>query len=259
MDAPGSGTGAVATPRRRCHPLLPFLAVVPLLTLPVHRASGADVLVADTYIETPALKRFARSFRTQLVLAICSDALVAQPPKSKTIGCERESCPPNGCAPDQCDSPNSGWRELAYYSDCGASAFLLAIDGVRAGPIQAATSDRERNRAVGHMEGEGYRFRFGEADYLVRTVMTNKGGPGSRARLEVLRNGKPYATLLETDAHDMEFAVTWMGDLNGDGAPDFVVAGSRNIYEKVNGLFLSRKGRPGSYSFVRQRETGGTL
>jgi hypothetical protein len=50
-----------------------------------------------------------------------------------------------------------------------------------------------------------------------------------------------------------------MGDLNGDGAPDVVVACSRNIYEEVYGLFLSRKGKASSYDFVKQRETGGTL
>jgi hypothetical protein len=109
------------------------------------------------------------------------------------------------------------------------------------------------------MQGEGFRFRFAEADYLVRTEMTNKGSPGSRARLEILRNGKSYATPLEVDAHDMTCGVQWMGNLNGDDVPDLVVACTRNTYEAINGLFLSRKGTAGVYEFVRQRETGGVL
>ena len=256
---PGIGSGVGAMRRPGQHSLLPFLAAGLLLALPADGARGADVLVAGGYIETPALERFARSFWTPGVLAICGDALVVQAPKLKVIGCELERCPPEGCAPGQCSSPKSGWRELAYYSDCGASAFLLGFDGLRAGPIRAATPDRERNRIVGHMEGEGYRFRFADADYLIRTVMTNKGTPGSQARLEILRNGAPYATPLEMDADDLVCLVTWMGDLNGDGVPDLVVACTRNTYEKINGLFLSRTGRPASYEVVRQRETGGAL
>jgi hypothetical protein len=147
---------------------------------------------------------------------------------------------------------------LEYYSDCGASAFLLGIAGLRAGPIRSARAD-ERNRVVGHMQGEGFRFRFAETDYLVRTEMTNKGSPGSRARLEILRKGAPYATPLEMDAHDLVCLVTWMGDLNSDGVPDFVAACTRNTYEDISGLFLSRKGSLASYEFFRQRETGGKL
>ena len=134
MDALGIGTGAAAQWRRRRHMLLPFLAAGLLVTLPVDRARGADVLLAGGYIETPALKRFARLFRTPHVLAICDDALVVQAPKSKVTGCEREHCPPDGCAPGQCSSPKSGWRELAYNSECGASAFLSGLEGLGAGP-----------------------------------------------------------------------------------------------------------------------------
>jgi len=252
------GAARAAAKCGRPHLLLLVLAASVLLSLPVPPARGADVLVADAYIETPALKQFARSFRTPHVLAICNDALVVQAPKSKVTQCERERCPPDGCVPGQCNSPKAGWRQLEYDSDCGASAFVLGIAGLRAGPIQSARAD-ERNRVVGHMQGEGFRFRFAAADYLVRTEMTDEGRPGSRARLEILRNGQSYATLLEVDAHDMTCAVQWMGDLNGDDVPDLVVACSRNIYERISGLFLSRKGRAGGYEFVRQRQTGGAL
>jgi hypothetical protein len=144
-----------------------------LLSLQVDRAWGADILVAQSYIETPELMRFAKSFRTPGVLAICKDALAAQSARMKVTGCEHERCAEESCAPGQCKSARSGWRQVAFYSRCGSSAFLLGIDGLKAGPIQSATPDRERNRVVGHMEG--YRFRFADRDYLVRVAMANKG------------------------------------------------------------------------------------
>lgn len=258
MGAPALGIRAARTRVTRIV-LLPFFAAGLLLSPPADTASGADVLVAGGYIETPALMRFAKSFQTPNVLAICRDALVAQFPRVKVTGCEAESCGPGGCAPGQCQPPKSGWREVAVYSDCDASAFVVGIEGLRPGPIPAATADRERNRVVGHMEGEGYRFRLAERDYLVRTVMTNKGSHESRARLEILRDEKPYVELLEIDALKMNCAVTWMGDLNGDGVPDVVAECWRNIYERIYGVFLSRNGKAGSYEFIKQREVGGAI
>lgn len=218
---------------------------------------GAEVLVADRYIETPQLRRFARSFRSPDVLGICTDTLAPQTARVKITGCELETCAENGCAPRQCQSPKNAWREIAIHSDCKASAFLVEVGGLKSGPILAAGADSDRNKTVGHIEG--YRFRVSGRDYHVRVAMMQAGTAQPRARLEILQDGKPYSILLEQDAHDLSCSVHWMGDLNRDGVPDIVYSCFRNIYERFSGLFLSRQGTTGRYELIRQREVGGNI
>ncbi len=129
----------------------------------------AEVLVATAYIETPGLMRFARTFQSSDVLALCAGSLVAQPAAVKVTGCESETCPDKRCTPAQCRSAGNAWREITVSSACGARAFIRGMPGVAAGPVETASSDDERNKTMGHIEG--HRFRFADKNYLVRVTM----------------------------------------------------------------------------------------
>lgn len=172
-----------------------------VLLLAAGGGRAGEILVATAYIETPGFMRFAGTFQSSNVLALCARALVAQPAAVKVTGCESETCPDKRCAPAQCGSAGNAWREVTVTSACGARAFIRAMPGVAAGPVETASADDERNKSVGHIEG--HRFRFADRNYLVRVTMLNERSPQSRARLEILRDGKPYAVLQEQAAHEM--------------------------------------------------------
>jgi hypothetical protein len=227
-----------------------------LLSQPAMRqASRADVLLAGGYIEAPELTRFVSTFQSPDALALCPNTLQPQRVKTKITGCELERCPDEGCAPGQCTSTRSGWRQIEVYADCHAQAFLRGVAGLTPGAIRSATPDAERNLAVGHIEG--FRFRFADREFLVRTTLRRQATGRPTARLEILRDGQPYSLLREQDAEDMACAVNWMGDLNGDGLPDVVLGCTYDTYQRFSGLFLSRKGTAGAYEFIAQRVAGG--
>lgn len=231
-------------------------------------AQSGEVLLADTYLDDPRLRAFAETFRTAPVAALCADVrqLQALAPEVTVTRCSSPRCPKGECAPAQCSGagpPEMEWREVAIGASCKAVAFFRAAPGLSPGrTVEPAVATEP---AGGDTSAAQWRFRFHDHVYALRVTdrwLPERAPPTEprRARLQLLRDGEPVATLFETGIGD-ELSCNsppWLGDVNGDGAVDVLFACQRNIYEQWSGVSLSVPGGTGR-RLLLQRETGGIL
>ena len=214
----------------------------------------------------PRARGFAGTFRTPAATALCSDVdrLEALAPEVTVTGCRSPRCPNGECPLAQCEGagpPDMEYREVAIGGSCKALAFFRATPGLSPGrPVEPAVAIEP---AGGDRSATQWRFRF--RGHVYALGVTDRWSPKAaspaqprRARLALLRDGEPVATLFESGVGD-ELSCgppPWMGDVNGDGAVDVVFDCERNIYESWSGVALSVDGSA-SLRLLLQRETGG--
>ena len=219
----------------------------------------ADILLAHGYLDDPALRGFLDAVRASSALALCTDRAELQllAPQITITGCSAPSCPDGHCAASECQGRGPKAmesREVDIGATCTAVAFVANVGGLLAGQrldsaaMSAPPSDGEQGFAA-------WSYRFHEHRYSLRIGEGRKHG----ASLELLRDGRPIATLFELD-HKDELSCgrsPWMGDLNADGAIDVMFQCQRNTYEAWDGLSLSQGTDPDRRQLILQRETGG--
>lgn len=211
-------------------------------------AQSGDVLLANTYIDDQPFRAFVETFRSAPAVALCADVrqLQALAPVVTATG-----------------PPHLEWREVVVGASCKALAFFRTVPGLSPGGSVEPSVAIEP--AGGDSSAARWRFRFRDHLYALRVTDRWLPEPASplqarRARLQLLRDGEPVATLFETGVGD-ELACNsppWLGDLNGDRAIDVVLACHRNIYEQWSGVSLSVPGGTGR-RLLLQRENGGSL
>jgi len=231
-------------------------------------AQSGEVLLADTYIDEPPLRAFVETFRTAPAATLCADAPLFQAlaPKVTVTGCSSPRCPNGACTPAQCSGagpPEMEWREVAIGASCKALAFFRATPGLSPGrSVEPAVATEPTG---GDTSAAQWRFRFRGHVYALRVTDRWLPEPAApmkprRARLQLLRDGEPVATIFEADFGD-ELSCNpppWLGDVNEDGVVDVLFACQRNLYEQWSGASLSVPGGAGR-RLLLQRETGGIL
>ena len=117
---------------------------------------------------------------------------------------------------------------------------VRCVKGLRAGPIQRATSET----AISLLSNRSGRLAIGRRQYQLRLESVE---PSLADAKVILTDGSRTQVLYSADgfADDPHFDIVWTGDLDGDGRLDLVVNLSRKYSEHPYRLLLSTRAAAG--------------